>query len=151
MLTIVTEGLVKGGTHSVIAHVLAHAVACYPPLAGEQSSDRHARRRLVCMLQEMARKGASRQVAGFVSTFTGLADPYLHGVMADLFASEEENSYTPEWCRVGTILIIDLPVSEYGEVGRMAQILMKKVFIDELLRRQGLEPGEVPCFLVCDE
>jgi type IV secretory pathway TraG/TraD family ATPase VirD4 len=102
-------------------------------------------------LQETARKGASRQVAGVVSTFSGMADPFLHGVMADLFASEHENLYSPEWCRVGTILILDLPVSEYGEVGRTAQLIMKKVFIDTLLRRQGLEPGEVPCFLVCDE
>jgi type IV secretory pathway TraG/TraD family ATPase VirD4 len=102
-------------------------------------------------LQETARKGASRQVSGFVSTFTGMADPFLHGVMADLFASEHENLYSPDWCRVGSILIIDLPVSEYGEVGRTAQLIIKKVFIDALLRRQGLEPGEVPCFLVCDE
>lgn len=102
-------------------------------------------------LREMCRKGSERQVAGIVSTFTGMCDPFLYGVVADLFASDAQDFYAPDLCRVGLIVVIDLPVSEFGEVGRTAQLIMKKTFIDELLRRQGLQPGEVPCFLLCDE
>jgi type IV secretory pathway TraG/TraD family ATPase VirD4 len=102
-------------------------------------------------LREMGRKGSERQVAGVISTFLNMADPFLSGPVAELFASDEPSNYGPHLARKGALILLDLPVSEWGDTGRTAQILMKKLFIDELLRRQGLPPGEVPCFMLCDE
>jgi len=102
-------------------------------------------------LREMGRKGSERQVAGVVSTFLNMADPFLSGPVAELFASDEPDNYGVNLARKGALIVLDLPVSEWGDTGRTAQILMKKLFIDELLRRQGLPPTEVPCFLLCDE
>jgi TraM recognition site of TraD and TraG len=101
--------------------------------------------------REMGRKGSERQVSGIVSTFLNMADPYLSGPVAELFASDEPDTYGPHMARAGALIVLDLPVSVWNEAGRTAQILMKKLFIDEILRRQGLPPGEVPCFLLCDE
>jgi type IV secretory pathway TraG/TraD family ATPase VirD4 len=101
--------------------------------------------------RELARPGANRQVSGIVSTLTNMMDPLLSGHVATLLASERESNWTPELTRTGKIIILDLPISEWGEVGRNAQLLVKKVWIDAMLRRQGLPRGEVPCFLLCDE
>lgn len=100
---------------------------------------------------EMARPGSSRQSAGIISTFTNMADPFLSGRVAKLFASAGPSNWSPDMTRSGKIIILDLPVFEHGEVGRTAQLLIKKIWIDAMLRRQGLPPGEVPCFMLCDE
>ncbi len=101
--------------------------------------------------REMARPGSDRQVAGIISTFTNMADPFLSGPVAELFACRGPSTWEPDVTRYGSIVILDLPVSEYGDVGRSFQICMKKIWIDALLRRQGLSIGERPCFLLCDE
>src|SRR5688572_6892056 len=53
-------------------------------------------------------------------------------------------------CKQGAIVVLALPVAEYGPVGKAAQLLFKAVTIKELLRPQGLEGGR-PCFFFCDE
>ncbi len=99
--------------------------------------------------QEFARAGSDRQSAGIVSTLTGMADPFMSGPMLALFG--ESSNFTPEASREGAIIVINLPLDEYEEIGRTAALAFKYVWQRSVLRRQGLPPGEVPVFLWCDE
>ena len=46
------------------------------------------------------------------------------------------------------VYLLDLPVLEYGNVGRIGQIAFRTVWIKEMMRRQGLEsPSDTWAFL----
>lgn len=83
-----------------------------------------------------------------VSTFTSLIDVLQRGVLRELFCSA--TTITPEMIADGKILLIDLPVKEYLEVGRLAQIIFKYVFMRAIEHRPP-EPDMRPVFLWADE
>ena len=97
---------------------------------------------------EMVKPGGSRFVASVVYSFQNMTDAFQSGPVRDLFFSD--TTFTPAMCAQGAIVVLALPVAEYGAVGKAAQLLFKAVTIKELLRRQGLEGGR-PCFFFCDE
>jgi hypothetical protein len=102
-------------------------------------------------LREFARSGANRQSAGILGTFTGMAEPYLSGPIRELFCTTT-NFLPAEFSRKGAIIILDLPLDEYEEIGRTAALTLKYIWQRGILRRQGLkEPGDVPVFLWADE
>lgn len=92
---------------------------------------------------------ATRQRSGVVSTFTGMADPFLSGPVKELFCTT--SNFVPEFSRRGGIILLDLPYEEWEEIGRSAQLLFKYVWQRAILRRNGLPPGERPVFLWVDE
>lgn len=100
--------------------------------------------------QEFAAPGAERQNAGILSTLTNMADPFMSGPVRDLFCSEE-TTFTPEFSRLGVIIVLALPVLEWEDAGRTAQLLFKYFWQHAILRRQGLPRGERPVFLWADE
>jgi hypothetical protein len=57
---------------------------------------------------------------------------------------------TPEDCRQGTVIILDLPLKEFGEVGRFAQIIFKTVW-QRAIERQKERPDDRPVLLWADE
>lgn len=99
---------------------------------------------------EFARGGSDRQSSGILSTLTGMADPFMSGPMLELFG-KDTNFLPGEFAREGAIIIVDLPLDEYEDVGRTAALALKFIVQKCLMRRQGLPPGEVPVAMWIDE
>ena len=83
-----------------------------------------------------------------VESFIGMADSFLRGVLNDLFCSE--TNLVPELTHEGVVIVLDLPVKEYGEVGRFAQVLFKLIWQKAAERRKEI-PLLRPVFLWADE
>jgi type IV secretory pathway TraG/TraD family ATPase VirD4 len=84
-----------------------------------------------------------------VSTFTSMIDVIHRGVLAELFCGTKTN-ITPEAIEDGAILVIDLPVKEFAEVGQFAQVLWKVAF-QRSIERRNLAQNSRPVFLWADE
>ena len=83
-----------------------------------------------------------------VSMFTGLADTFLRGQMHDLFCAK--SNLFPEHSELGNIIILDLPVKQYGESGRLAQVLFKYLW-QKAIERRNVRTSPRPVFLWADE
>lgn len=67
-------------------------------------------------------------------SFSAMADNFLRGVLGELFTTE--SNISPEDCyKHGKIILVDLSVHEYRELGQMAQILWKYCFQRAMERR----------------
>ena len=86
--------------------------------------------------------------ATVVSMFTGLADNFLRGKMFDLFC--HKITVLPEMSATGKIIILDIPVKEYGESGRLAQVLFKYLW-QQAVERRNVNQSPRPVFLWADE
>jgi len=83
-----------------------------------------------------------------VTTFTSMADCFLRGKLRELFCTT--TNLVPEHTHQGKIIVLDLPVKEYGEVGRFAQVLFKYIWQGATERRNVSESPR-PVFLWADE
>lgn len=83
-----------------------------------------------------------------VSTFTSMADAFLRGVVRSLFCTD--TTITPELSTQGAIILVDLPIKEYSEVGQFAQALFKYVW-QKAVERRPPEDYPRPVFLWADE
>jgi hypothetical protein len=83
-----------------------------------------------------------------VSTFTSMIDVLNRGILSELFCGQ--TNFTPEAIENGAILVIDLPVKEYAEVGVFAQVLWKSAF-QRSIERRNLQQNDRPVFLWADE
>lgn len=81
-------------------------------------------------------------------SFTSLADLFLRGLLADLFSTS--TTVRPEDAFQGKIIILDLPVLEFGDVGRIAASVFKYSFQRAVLRRD-VKQHPRPVFLWADE
>lgn len=72
--------------------------------------------------------------SGIVTTVTSMTYFFRRGVLAHLFGEGGEQ-LTPEDSFEGRILIIDLPVKEFLEVGQFAQVLWKLLWMRAVERR----------------
>lgn len=83
-----------------------------------------------------------------VSTITSLIDVLQRSTLRELFCTT--TNVTPEATTQGKILLIDLPVKEYLDVGRISQVLMKYIFMRSIEHRPFSEDMR-PVFLWADE
>lgn len=83
-----------------------------------------------------------------VTTFTSMADCFLRGRLRELFCTS--TNVVPELTHEGQIIILDLPIKEFGEVGRFAQVLFKYIWQCATERRNVAESPR-PVFLWADE
>lgn len=83
-----------------------------------------------------------------VSTFTSMVDVLNRGLLRELLCGE--TTITPEAVEDGKIIVIDLPVKEFGEVGQIAQVIWKYAFQRSIERRVVTEATR-PVFLWMDE
>lgn len=83
-----------------------------------------------------------------VSTFTSLVDVLNRGLLRELFCGE--TTITPEGVQDGKIILIDLPVKEFGEVGQFAQVLWKYC-TQKQLERRNVQENPRPAFIWADE
>ncbi|TWT45294.1 AAA-like domain protein [Phycisphaerae bacterium RAS1] len=91
---------------------------------------------------------AERTRSVIQATFMGWADMLNRGLLRELFCTE--TTITPEVVEDGRIILIDLPVKEFGELGVFAQVLFKHVWQRQIERRNvGASPR--PVFLWADE
>ncbi len=82
------------------------------------------------------------------STFTALVDVLNRGLLRDLFC--EGTNLTPEAIEQGKIILIDLPVKEYMEVGQYAAAIWKYC-CQQAFERRDLETSPRPLFIWQDE
>lgn len=83
-----------------------------------------------------------------VSTFTSMADVLNRGALRELFSTS--TNVTPADCLAGKVIVVDLPVKEFAEVGQFAAVIWKYLYQRTVERRDvGVNPR--PCFLFADE
>ncbi len=68
-----------------------------------------------------------------VSTFTSMADCFLRGTLRKLFCTDL--NFRPEDSFAGKVIILNLPVKEYNELGTFAQVLFKYIWQRAVERR----------------
>jgi type IV secretory pathway TraG/TraD family ATPase VirD4 len=83
-----------------------------------------------------------------VSSFTGFADVFLRGTLRKLFSTS--TNIIPEVTHEGALVLVDLPVHEYGKVGQYSQAIIKYLWQKATERRQGGDNVR-PVFLWADE
>lgn len=92
---------------------------------------------------------ADRTRTSIVATYTSVADVLLHGIAWELFGTS--SNLVPEITfRNGAIIILDLPIQEYFEVGRICQGIVKYMFQRAVLQR-NVDQHPRPVFLWADE
>lgn len=89
----------------------------------------------------------NRPRSSIASTLTNLIDPFLSGKMAEIFCTD--TTITPDACRDGKIVILDLPPIRYGASGLIAQSLWKYLF--GIASQNNARPDSRPVFLYMDE
>ena len=86
--------------------------------------------------------------------FTSMADGFLRGFLRDLFSPADSTSkkrLDPEETHKGKVIVINLPVKHYNELGQFAQVLYKYVWQRATERRKPKLAGQRPVFLWADE
>lgn len=83
-----------------------------------------------------------------VSTFTSLIDCMQRGVLRDLFC--EDSTITPDAIEAGKIVVIDIPIQEFGQVGLIANLVWKLAF-QRSIERRAVTNDTRPVFLWADE
>ena len=79
-----------------------------------------------------------------VSTFTSMIDVLNRGLLRELFSGT--TTLTPEAVEDGKIIVVDLPVKEFAEVGQFAQAIVKHSFQRSIERRCVAEsPSPYSC------
>ncbi len=87
--------------------------------------------------------------SSIVSMFTSIADSFLRGPLRTRFS--ENTTWVPEFLLAGKIMVVDLPVKEYGELGRYAGVLVKFLVQKALERRKDISDTARPVFIWGDE
>jgi hypothetical protein len=82
------------------------------------------------------------------STFSSTVDVLNRGLLRKLFCTD--TNVTPEIVEGGEILVLALPIMEFGQVGQMAQAIWKYAFQRHIARRDVLASPR-PVFLWIDE
>lgn len=78
-----------------------------------------------------------------------MIDVLQRGALRELFCTT--TNITPEACwEEGKIIVVDLPIHEWGKVGLYAQVAMKYLF-QQAISRRDLAKNPRPCFLWADE
>lgn len=91
---------------------------------------------------------AERTRSVIQATFMGWADLLVRGLLRELFCTD--TTVTPEDVERGRIILVDLPVKEFGEVGQFAQVLWKYAF-QRSIERRNIAASPRPVFLWADE
>lgn len=82
------------------------------------------------------------------STFSAMTDVMNRGILRELFCGE--TNITPQALEEGKIIVVDLPIAEFSEVGRYAAAIWK--YCSQMaLERRDVEASPRPVFLWQDE
>jgi hypothetical protein len=90
-----------------------------------------------------------RTRSSIVATFTSIADTLLHGIAYQLMSTD--TNLVPEITyRDGVVIVLDLPIQEYQELGKLVQGIWKYIWQRSILRRSTQDYPR-PVFLWADE
>ena len=81
--------------------------------------------------------------------FTGMFDPLCRGKIGELFGTD--TNLTPDDILDGKVVVIDIPVAKYREIGQYAALIWAQLFQRAVDRRNYEAPGGRPVFLWEDE
>jgi TraM recognition site of TraD and TraG len=81
--------------------------------------------------------------------FTGMFDPLTRGKIGELFGTVA--NLTPDDILDGKVVVIDIPIAKYREVGQYAALIWAQLFQRAVDRRSYVAPGSRPVFLWEDE
>ncbi len=81
--------------------------------------------------------------------FTGMFDPLARGKIGELFGTS--TNLSPDDIMAGKIVVIDIPVAKYREVGQFAALIWAQLFQRAVDRRNFKAPNDRPVFLWEDE
>lgn len=96
---------------------------------------------------------SDRTRSSIVSMFTSMADNFLRRPFRELFSEPPEDWRKiafPELTHNGAIIIMNLPVKEFGEAGRAAQVVYKYMW-QQAAERRNTKENPRPVFLWVDE
>ena len=91
---------------------------------------------------------SSRTRSIIVTSLTSMRDIFLRGALRELFCTS--TTIVPELTHEGAILVLDLPIKEYSEVGQLAQVLFKLVW-QRACERRDIAQHPRRTFLWADE
>jgi type IV secretory pathway TraG/TraD family ATPase VirD4 len=115
-------------------------------LTQEAQQDLEAAATYLC--EELPRL-AEQTRASILATFKGMALPFLRSPMREVFGTDTtlrlEDSF-----EAGKIILVDYPLREFGEVGRLVGGMMKYFYMAAVERR-AIHENAPPCFLFIDE
>lgn len=126
---------------------------CFRCLVQADQGNRSPRERqdfqLVCDYFLLEFPGLSEKTRSVIcSTLTSMIDVLHRGISAELFCTE--TNLPPECIEDGSIVLVDLPVKEYAQVGQFAQVLWKTSF-QRAIERRNIKSNPRPVFLWADE
>jgi hypothetical protein len=81
--------------------------------------------------------------------FTGMFDPLTRGKIGELFGSG--TNLSPDDILAGKVVVIDIPVAKYREIGQYAALIWAQLFQRAVDRRSFKPPADRPVFLWEDE
>lgn len=96
---------------------------------------------------------APRTRSGIISMFTSMADNFLRRPFRMLFSETPKDIKQvafPELSHKGMIIIMNLPVKEFGDAGRAAQVVYKYMW-QQAAERRDIAQNPRPVFLWVDE
>ncbi len=91
---------------------------------------------------------ASKTRSIIVSMFTSMADGLMRRPLRQLFC--DGLNMAPELSHEGVIILLDLPVHEFGPAGRAAQVIFKRLW-QQAVERRDVSQHQRPVFLWADE
>lgn len=71
------------------------------------------------------------------------------GMLKTLFSST--TNITPQWIMSGAVIVINMPVEEFGEIGKIANLIWKFAFQKAVQNRKNINEQLRPVFLWADE
>lgn len=99
-------------------------------------------------MREYASVMDERTRGNIVSTFTTLADGFMRGALRELFSTEL--TIRPELTFEGKVIVLDLPIKQFHQMGRIAQIIWKECW-QRAVESTPRPPGSRPVFQWIDE
>lgn len=95
---------------------------------------------------------APKTRSGIVSMFTSMADNFMRRPFRMLFSepSPKNQNAFPELTHQGIVIVMNLPVKEFGEAGRAAQVVYKYMW-QQAAERRNVKESDRPLFLWVDE
>ena len=101
--------------------------------------------------QEEFPRLAPKTRSGIISMFTSMADNLMRRPFRMLFSvGLPKRNAVPEMTHDGVIIIMNLPVKEFGEAGRAAQVIYKMMW-QQAVERRDIAKNPRPVFLWVDE
>ncbi|MGP1308589.1 MAG: type IV secretory system conjugative DNA transfer family protein [Phycisphaerales bacterium] len=99
-------------------------------------------------LKEFASTMDDRTRGNIVSTFTTMADGFKRGTLRELFSTSL--TLTPEATFDGKVIVLDLPIKQFHELGVQAQVIWKSCW-QRAVESAVRGPESRPVFLWADE